>query len=164
MTFKIAILSAGLALTLVTGTLAAAADVTGRVLRVDPGAQVIVLDDNRAYRLTPNTVVLIDDRPVALGGLQPGQTVVIRSGEPLTVAPSDSPPTVQAPPGSTIVVQSQPPAGPRQTIYGRLTDVDRGEVKIKTDGGHFEVKVPRDVTAQLRKGDNVRLDITFMPS
>jgi len=42
-----------------------------------------------------------------------------------------------------------------------VTDVDRREIRIKSDNGSFEVKVPRELAAQVRKGDNVRVDLTF---
>lgn len=146
-------------------------DATGRVVRVDPGAQVIVLDNNQAFRVTPNTLVLVNNQPIPLATVQPGQVVVIRSGEAVTLAPSSAPA-----PGGTVVVtppvitppavstQSAPAALPRQTVFGRVTDVNTGEIKIKTDADSFEVKVPREVAAQVRKGDTVRLDLTFQPS
>jgi preprotein translocase subunit YajC len=135
-------------------------DVSGRVLRVDPMAQVVILDNNQTFRVTPNTVLLVDNRPVSLGALQPGQTVVVRSGETVTVTPSSPPPAA----GSTVVVAPPAaPAAPHQTTYGRVTDVDSGEVKIQTDKDKFEVRVPREVAAQIRKGDTVRLDLTFNP-
>jgi hypothetical protein len=139
-------------------------DATGRVVRVDAGAQVIVLDNNQAFRVTPNTVLLVDNRPVTFGTIQPGQAVVIRSGEAVAVMPS-APVTAQTP-GPTTVITS-PSASPGlapQTIYGHVTDVNSGEVKVKTADDDFNVKVPREVAAQLRKGDGVRLDLTFRPS
>jgi len=138
-------------------------DATGPVVRIDPGTQVIILDNNQAFRVTPNTVLLVDNRPVTLGTVQPGQAVVIRSGEAVAVTPA--PVTAQAP-GTTTVITS-PSASPglaQQTIYGHITDVDSGKVKVKTADDDFNVKVPREVAAQLRKGDSVRLDITFQPS
>ena len=140
-----------------------AVDATGRVVRVDPGTQVIILDNNQAFSVTPNTVLLVDNRPVTLGTVQPGQAVVIRSGEAVAVA--SAPVTAQAP-GTTTVIMS-PSASPglaQQTIYGRVTDVGSGKVKVKTADDDFNVKVPREVAAQLRKGDTVRLDLTFQPS
>lgn len=138
-------------------------DATGRVLRVDPGAQLIILDNNQAFRVTPNTVLTVDNRPVNLGTLQPGQSVIIRSGEAVTLAPAGTN-TAQAP--STVVVAQPPtrPALPSQTIYGRIDDVETGEIKVKTDSDTFKLKVPREVAAQLRKGDSVRLDMTFQPT
>jgi hypothetical protein len=61
---------------------------------------------------------------------------------------------------------AQPPTRqlPNQTIYGRVTDVDTGEIKIKTDADTFKLKVPREVAAQLRQGDAVRLDLSFQPT
>lgn len=158
---RLTILVTALALTATTTAFAqTTVDTTGRVVRVDPGAQVIILDNNQALRVTPSTVLLVDNQPVALGALQPGQAVVIRSGQAVTLAPAGS---AQAP-GSTVVIA--PATGARttgqQTIYGRISDVDRGEIKVETDGGDFEVKMPPEVAAQLRKGDNVRLDLTFL--
>src|SRR5262245_15927228 len=137
-------------------------DTTGRVLRVDPGAQLIILDNNQAFRVGPNTVLMVDNRPVNLGTLQPGQSVIIRSGEAVTtVAPAPTT-TAQAP--SAVVVAPTRQALPNQTIYGRVEDVETGEIKVKTDADTFKLKVPREVAAQLRKGDAVRLDLSFQPT
>jgi hypothetical protein len=134
-------------------------DVTGRVVRVDPAAQIVILDNNQAFRVTPNTVVLVDDRPTPIGALQPGQPVVIRAGQAVAINPTGGT-LAQAPPSTVVVAQ---PAN-FQTVFGRVTDVDRGEIKIKVDSEAFEVKVPREVAAQVRKGDVVRLDLTFNPT
>jgi hypothetical protein len=48
-------------------------------------------------------------------------------------------------------------------VYGRVTDVERGEIEVGTDKGSFEVKVPPELAAQVRKGDAVRIDLTFGP-
>jgi len=145
--------------------------VTGRVMRVDPGTQVIVLDNNQAFHVTPNTMLIVNGQAVPIGSLQPGQSVVIRSGEAVAMSPSSAATSTAQPgvavqpaqPGSTVVVTQQPAAsvGPQQTLYGRVTDVDRREIRIKSDNGSFEVKLPRDVTSQVRKGDTVRMDLTF---
>jgi hypothetical protein len=144
----------------------AAVDASGRVVRVDPGSQIIVLDTNQAFRVTPNTVLTVDNRPVTLGTLQPGQSVLIRSGEAIAVVPSASPAVVQGAPSGTTTVIASPSASPglaHQTIYGHVDDVDSGEVKVKTNDDEFKVKVPRELAAQLREGDSVRLDLTFQP-
>ena len=164
-----------LTLAVATAAMAQTADVTGRVMRVDPGTQVIVLDNNQAFRVTPNTMLIVNGQPVAIGSLQPGQSVVIRSGEAVAMTPSTSAPATRpgvtsqpgvtvppAQPGSTVVVTQQPASvGAQQTLYGRVTDVDRREIRIKSDNGSFEVKVPRELAGQVRKGDNVRVDLTF---
>ncbi len=141
-------------------------DVTGRVDRIDPQANVIVLESGRMYRVNPNTVVYIDNQPVTtVRSVQPGQTVVIRSGEAVTyqggqyivVQPSGAPTSV-------VVATPGAAAALRQTIYGSVVDVDRAEIKIKIDGGDFEIKVAPEVARQIRKGDNVQLDVTVLPN
>lgn len=170
---------------------AGAADVTGRVIRIEPEHHVVVLSDGRTYRLSSNTVVYVGDRAVTLGALSPGQTVVIRSGQAaeiqngqtITVSPGQ-PATPAAPgpaaasgpavapgpaaaPGSTVVVT--PPAttspGVRQTLYGRVDDVDDdGTVKIDTGRDSFKVTLSRDLVRQIREGDTVQLDLTVVPA
>jgi hypothetical protein len=54
---------------------------TGTVTRIDPPARVIIFDDGRMYRVTPTTVVLVDNRPMVYTTLQPGARVVVRGGE-----------------------------------------------------------------------------------
>jgi hypothetical protein len=88
---QVALFVAGLILAAGTAAFAqTTVDTVGRVVHVDPGAQVIVLDNNQAFRVTPSTVLFVGDRPVALGTVQPGQTVVVRSGEPVAIVPSAS--------------------------------------------------------------------------
>src|SRR5688572_24186090 len=101
----LSVLLAAVLLTASTAYAQTAIDASGRVIRVDPGAQVIFLDSNQAFRVTPNTVLFVDNRPVTLGTVQPGQTVVIRSGEAMAVAPSSPPVVAQSPP---VVAQSPP--------------------------------------------------------
>jgi len=56
------------------------------------------------------------------------------------------------------------PAGVRQTVYGRVTDVDRNEIRVKIEGESFEVKMNDPKGAGIRKGDNVQIDMTFSPT
>ena len=168
-------------------TVAAAQD-AGIVIRTDPNAHVVVLDDGRMYRVTPNTVFVVENRPTPFAALRPGQRVVVQSGEvvvlrdgqyvALAPAPSatvvtPTPPVVtQAPPATVspppAVVAQAPvtvsPAGVRQTIYGRVAEVERnGEVKIRTEADTFEVKLNPDAMRHLKKGDTVTIDLTFTP-
>ncbi|HEY7647395.1 MAG TPA: hypothetical protein VID04_00200 [Methylomirabilota bacterium] len=158
---RVALLVTALALTVSTAAVAQTViDANGRVLRVDPNAQLVILDNNQAIRIGPNTVLTVDNRPVTLSNLQPGQTVVIRSGEAVAVMPSTQ--QQGTAPAGTVVVQAPTAGKPvQQTLYGHVTDVDGGELKIKTDNDSFEVKVPRELAAQVRKGDTVRMDLTF---
>jgi hypothetical protein len=57
---------------------------TGTVTRIDQPAQVIIFQDGRMYRVTPSTVLLANNQPVAYTALQPGTYVVVRSAEPVT--------------------------------------------------------------------------------
>lgn len=156
---RIALLVTALALTATTAAAAQTViDTNGRVLRVDPNSQLVILDNNQAIRIGPNTVLMVDNRPVSLSNLQPGQAVVIRSGESVTVMP----PAQTAPPSGTVVVQAPTHGKPvQQTLYGHITDVNGGEIEIKTDNDRFDVKVPRELASQLRKGDTVRMELTF---
>jgi hypothetical protein len=45
-----------------------------------------------------------------------------------------------------------------------VSDIETGEIKIETDADTFKLKVPREVAAQLREGDSVRLDVSFQPA
>jgi biotin-(acetyl-CoA carboxylase) ligase len=142
---------------------------SGTVVRIDPQSSVVMLDDGRIYRVTPSTVFLIDNRPVAFPTLRPGERVVIHSAEPVTyrdgryislgappVVAQAPPPVVAAPPAVVV------PSGLRQTIYGRVEDVDRdGRVKIRTDGDDFEARISQQAARQLKKGDTVTIDMTF---
>jgi len=71
----------------------------GKVVRLDSAANVIVLEDGTMYRMAPDTVVLVEEKPVKFETIKPGAAVVIRSGEPvqlkdgqyIVISPSASP-------------------------------------------------------------------------
>jgi hypothetical protein len=141
---------------------------SGTVVRIDPQSSVVMLDDGRMFRVTPDTVFLIDSRPMAFPTLRAGQRVVIQSGEPVAYrdgryvalpAPSviaQAPPVVAAPPAVVV------PVGVKQTIYGTVQDIDRdGKVKIRTDRDDFEARISQQAARQLKKGDTVIIDLTF---
>jgi hypothetical protein len=144
---------------------------TGTVVRIDPQASVVMLEDGRMYRVTPNTVFLVDNRPAQFATLRPGERIAIQAGEPviyregryIAMQPVAPPPVVtQAPPPA--VYAPAVPVGVRQTLYGKVTDVDNnGTIKIKTDRDDFEARVAPDATRQIRKGDNVVIDLTISP-
>jgi len=65
---------------------ASAQEINGVVVRTDAPARVIVVDEGqlyRTYRLTGDSVVLVNNQPVTFETLQPGTSVVIRSAEPV---------------------------------------------------------------------------------
>jgi hypothetical protein len=162
---RIAILAT--ALVLGTAALAAAqyAD-TGTIVRIDPQSSVVMLDDGRMYRVTPSTVFLVDNRPRQFTTVRPGDRVVIQSGEPVMYRDGRyialqpvAPPVIAQP-----QVIAQAPLGVRQTIYGTVEDVHRdGKIKVKTDRDSFEARVAPEALAQIRKGDNVVIDLTISP-
>jgi preprotein translocase subunit YajC len=149
---------------------------SGTVIRVDPRSRVVVLDDGRMYRVTPNTVLVVDNRPAPITALVPGQRVVIQSGEVVALSGGQyvavNPPAavVTQPAPGAVVAQAPPapatavPVGLRQTIHGTITEVDsNGEVKIKTDRDSFEIKVPPEALRQVKKGDHVTVDLMITP-
>lgn len=155
---------------------AGAADVTGRIIRIErigPAQHVVVLSDGRTYRVPSNAVVLVDDRAVALGALSPGQTVVIRSdqaveiqgGATVTTTPVQPAPPAVSGPAVVVTPPAAIPVGARHTVYGRVKDVDDdGTVKIDTGRDSFEVTLSRDLVRQIRAGDTVQLDMTVVPA
>jgi hypothetical protein len=161
------------ALLLGTVAVASAQIETGTVFRVDPQSRVVVLEDGRMYRVTPSTLLVVDNQPAQITALVPGQRVTIQSGEVVMlrdgqyVALAPAPAVIgQAP---AVITQAPAPAtavpiGVRQTIRGKVASVDSdGEVKIKTDRDSFEIKVPTEALRQIRKGDNVTLDVMITP-
>jgi hypothetical protein len=176
MDMRSALAFAAAALLLGTVAIATAQSVeTGTVVRIDPQSRVVVLDDGRTYRVTQSTVLVVENQPAPITALVPGQRVMIQSGEvvalrggqyvavsPSTAVVAQAPPTVvtQAPPAPGSAV----PIGVRQTIYGTITDVDsNGEVKIRTQRDSFEIRVAPEALRQIKKGDNVTLDLTITP-
>jgi hypothetical protein len=158
------------AATLLLGTVGVAAAQSyesGTVVRVDPQSKVVVLDDGRMYRVTPNTVLVVGNQPAPFTALVPGQRVAIQSGEVVTLRGGQY---VAVAPPATVVTQApsgvvtQVPVGVRQTIHGTITDVDKdGEVEIKTDRDSFEIRVPTEALRQIKKGDHVTVDLTITP-
>jgi hypothetical protein len=78
---RFVILAVVLALTFTTGMAAQAGGGKGKVMKLDTTANVVVLEDGSMYRVGPETVFLVEEKPVKFESLQPGTTVVIRSGE-----------------------------------------------------------------------------------
>ena len=189
---RIAMFAAALALGVVASASAQVID-SGTVIRIDPQSSVVVLDDGRMYRVTPSTTFLVENRPTQFTMLRPGERVTVQAGEPViyregryvalqpvpappavvTQAPVVTPPpaVVTQPPivtqTPTVVTQAPvvaQPMGVRQTVYGRITDVDRdGFIKVKTDRDSFEARVSPEVLRHVRKGDSVVIDLTISP-
>jgi hypothetical protein len=150
----------------------------GDVVRVDPSQRVIVLSNGQMYQVPADSLVYVNGQPVAWTTVQPGSRVVIPQGQlvelrdgrymvvqsPGTVV-TPAPGTVVAAPG-TVVTPGTVVANPgvRQTLYGRVTDVDRNEIRVKTADKSFEIKMADPKGAGIRKGDTVQIDLTFSPT
>jgi hypothetical protein len=110
-------------------------------------------------------VTIVNGTPVVY---QNGQYVVVQS-QPATgaVAPGGvltSPPAavVTPPPPSTVVATAPATVAVPGTLRmtGRVTDVDRREIRVKLDNGEsFEFKPPAGMI--FRKGDPVTIDMTI---
>jgi hypothetical protein len=134
------------------GTTVTTMPYSGTVVRVDEGQRVLVFDDGRMWQTAGDSMVLIDGKPRVIGTVQPGTRVTVQQGYPVEYRDGR-------------YVQVMPPAagsGVRQTIWGRVTEIDRDEVRIKTqNGGSFEVRMPPHMIPSIKKGDTVQLDITI---
>jgi phage gp45-like len=167
MVWRIAAVTCALVVALVGGVWAQATVVVeerGTVARLDSAHNVIVLEDGRAFRLTPNTVILVDNQPATQTAVRPGANIVIRGGEVVTVRNGQY--VVAAAPAAPPAVGTTVTAVPatRQTVYGKVTDVDNdGEVTIKTAKGELEVRFSPDVSRAVKEGDTVQLDLIVMP-
>lgn len=119
------LLACALALVAVTGA-SAQQVITGTVVRVDPPAKVIMLDDGRMFQATGQTAILVNNQPMQLVAVQPGTRVVLREvravmlrngqyivvAEPVPAGVVVTPaPIVSAPPPPAIVVREGIVAG-----------------------------------------------------
>ena len=75
---------AACALVLLAMTSASAQQVvTGTVVRIDQPANVIVLDNGQMYQTTPQTVFMVNNRPMSFAQITPGTPVVVQYGQPV---------------------------------------------------------------------------------
>src|SRR5262249_13899915 len=159
----------------------------GDVVRVDPTQRVIVLSNGQMYQVPADSLVYVNGQPVAWTTVQPGthvaipqgQLVELRDGRYMVVQPPGAvvtpapgtvvtpvPGTVVTPAPGTVVTPGAVVATPgtRQTLYGRVTDVDRNEIRVRTPSDSFEIKMADPKGAGIRKGDTVQIDLTFSPT
>jgi hypothetical protein len=151
------------ALVLVTAVGASAQQAyTGNVMRIEPGASVIVFDDGRMVQTSADSVILIGNDRVALGSLRPGTTVSIYSARPVAyrdgryvVIAESSPARVPAPgvaivpapsdTGSASPLTSGAPAAVRQPLPGE-TVIAPSVTPRPSDGDrwehHSEIQAP----------------------
>jgi hypothetical protein len=143
----------------------------GDVVSVDPTQRVIVLSNGQMYQVPADSLVYVNGQPVAWTTVQPGARVVIPQGQLVELRDGrymvvQSPGAVVTPAPGTVVTPGTVVATPgvRQTLYGRVTDVDRNEIRVKTADRSFEIKMADPKGAGIRKGDTVQIDMTFSPT
>jgi hypothetical protein len=159
----------------------------GDVVSVDPTQRIIVLSNGQMYQVPADSLVYVNGQPVAWTTVQPGARVVIPQGQlvelrdgrymvvqspgaVVTPAPgtvvTPAPGAVVTPAPGTVVTPGTVVATPgvRQTLYGRVTDVDRNEIRVRTADRSFEIKMTDPKGAGIRKGDTVQIDMTFSPT
>lgn len=77
--------------------------VTGTVVRLDPAANVVILDNGQIYQATPQTVFLVNNQPTNFAAITPGVPVVVQNAQPVVlrdgryVVMSQQTPVVAAP-------------------------------------------------------------------
>jgi hypothetical protein len=143
-------------------------DHRSEVTRIDHQARLIGFEDGRVYRVTPDTAIFMDNQPVTIKELRPGQSVVIQSGQAVGLREGQYAAGEAGPSDAA----GYPPAGDqtsglRHTLYGRVEDIDMdGTVQIETGSDTFgkdslKIRLSPEVARQLRKGDPVQLEVTL---
>jgi hypothetical protein len=123
---RIAVFVAALSLTIAAVAAAQAMD-AGTIIRLDPQASVVMLEGGRMYRVTPSTVLLVDNRPTSFKSLRPGERVSIQDGEPvlyrdrryIALKPAPGPAVAQTPPpaqGPPVATEALSPASVRPPV------------------------------------------------
>jgi hypothetical protein len=143
----------------------------GDVVSVDPTQRVIVLSNGQMYQVPADSLVYVNGQPAGWTTVQPGTRVAIPQGQLVELRDGrymvvQSPGAVVTPAPGTVVTPGTVVATPgvRQTLYGRVTDVDRNEIRVKTADRSFEIKMADPKGAGIRKGDTVQIDMTFSPT
>lgn len=123
------LLACALALVAVTGA-SAQQVITGTVVRVDPPANVIMLDDGRMFQATGQTAILVNNQPMQLLAVQPGTRVVLREVRPVMLRNGQYIVVAEPVPAGVVVtpapiVSAPPPIVVREgTVAGTVARVD----------------------------------------
>jgi hypothetical protein len=134
---------AACALVLLAVTAVAAQQVvTGTVVRLDPAANVIILDNGQMYQATPQTVFLVNNQPTNFAAIAPGTPVVVQYGQPVVYREGRY--IVMSPPATGTSIVTAPPAPvPVAGMYEvsgvvRYSDSVRGIIRFD-DGRNIAV-------------------------
>lgn len=158
-------------------TAAAQHVVTGTVVRIDPTASVVVLDNGTMYRTTPQTVFLVNNHPTNFAALAPGTPVVVQYGQPVmyrdgryvvmtqsaptTVVTQPAPATVVTPaPGARVVTAPVRAADGLYEVSGVVKYSDAGRGIIRLDDGR---NISIDESTQVLAGGSPAMLSTLRP-
>lgn len=139
--------------------------VTGTVVRLDPAANVVMLDNGMMYQVTPQTLFLVNNQPTNFAAIAPGMPVVVQYGQPVmfrdgryvAMAPPAPATTVVVPAPATTVMAAQPmrTADGTYEISGVVKYSDSGRGIIRFDDGR-NISITEDVQV-LANGSPVML-------
>ena len=152
-------------------TAAAQQVVTGTVVRIDPTASVVVLDNGTMYQTTPQTVFLVNNQPTNFGALAPGTPVVLQYGQPVTyrdgryvvmTQPAPAPVVVTPAPAGTVVTTPAPvrAADGMYEVSGVVKYADAGRRIIRFDNGR---NISIDESTQVLAGGAPAMLSTLRP-
>src|SRR5437868_14521954 len=106
---RIGLAACALVLLAVTGA-AAQQVITGTVVRMDPAAGVVALDNGQMYRATPQTVFLVNNQPTNFSMISPGTPVIVQSAQPVYYQDGRYIVMTQPAPAGTVVAAPAPVA------------------------------------------------------
>ena len=106
--------------------------VTGTVVRLDPSASVVVLDNGQMYRATPQTVFLVNNQPTNFAAIQPGMPIVVQSAQPVMYRGGQyvvvtQPAPVVAAPAPVVTAPVVPPVAGTYEVSGVVAYVGNSE-------------------------------------
>jgi hypothetical protein len=141
--------------------------VTGTVVRIDPTASVVVLDNGTMYQTTPQTVFLVNNSPTNLAALAPGTPVVVQYGQPVmyrdgryVVMTQPAPTVVTTAPGARVVTGPVRAANGMYEVSGvvKYSDAGRGIIRFE-DGRNISI----DESTQVLAGGSPAMLSTLRP-
>ena len=103
--------------------------VTGTVVRIDQPSNVIVLDNGQMYQATPQTVFMVNNRPIGFTQITPGTPVVVQYGQPVVYQNGRY--VVMTQPGATVAT----PTASTFEVSGVVKYSDAGRGLIRFDDG-----------------------------
>jgi len=149
-------------------TVSAQQVISGTVVRLDPSANVVILDNGQMYQATPQTVFLVNNQPTNFATIAPGTPVVVQYGQPVLYRDGRYVVMTQPAPATTVitpapagtVVMAPVPTTSRYEVSGVVKYSDATRRIIRFDDGR-NISIEED-TQVLANGSPVMLS-TVMP-